>query len=135
MPTAVVIGLDCMTGLQTARILSRHGIPIVGIAEDTSHPCCRTNTCSKIVRADIAHGELVQVLRNLGPALGERAVLYPCTDLSVLLISRARRELENWYHVVLPAPDVVELLIDKARFLAYAKEEKLPIPGTFLLRE
>ena len=31
-PWAVLIGLDCVTGLQTARILSGRGVRVVGIA-------------------------------------------------------------------------------------------------------
>ena len=31
-PQAVVVGLDCITGLQTARLLARRGISVIGIA-------------------------------------------------------------------------------------------------------
>ena len=31
-PHAIVIGLDSITGLQTARILSQRGVPVIGIA-------------------------------------------------------------------------------------------------------
>jgi hypothetical protein len=47
-PAAVVIGLDSATGLQTARVLARHGVPVTGIAADPRHPCCRTRTCREI---------------------------------------------------------------------------------------
>ena len=133
-PPAVVIGMDCMTGVQTARILARHDIPVIGMAKHADHPCCRTNACEKIVYCDITGPELIETLKEMGPGLGERAVLYPCTDLSVLLISRHRAELEPWFHVVLPAAEVVELLIDKINFLTWAQEQKLPIPATYFLR-
>jgi predicted ATP-grasp superfamily ATP-dependent carboligase len=51
----------------------------------------------------------------------------------VLLVSRHRHRLEEWYHVVLPEPDVVEMMMDKARFYTYAQEEGFPIPRTFVL--
>jgi hypothetical protein len=41
-PNAVVIGLDSVTGLQTARILSKHNVPVIGIAKDRGHYCCKT---------------------------------------------------------------------------------------------
>jgi predicted ATP-grasp superfamily ATP-dependent carboligase len=128
------VGLDCATGLQTARILAGHGVPVVGVARDPKHPCARTNACAHVLAVDIAGPELVDALRRLGEELPARAVLVPCTDMSVLLASRHRDALAPWYHVLLPAPAIVEMLVDKARFYAFAQEEGLPLPPTFLLR-
>jgi predicted ATP-grasp superfamily ATP-dependent carboligase len=55
--------------------------------------------------------------------------------MSVLIISRNRQALSPWYHVLLPEPDVVEMLVDKPSFYTYAQQEGLPIPKTFLLRD
>lgn len=133
-PRAVVVGLDCATGLQTARILARRGVPVVGIARDAGHPCARTNACERVVTADIAGPGLIERLRRVGAELETAAVLFPCTDMSVLLLSRHRHELAPWFRVVLPEPDVVELLVDKARFYAFAQREGLPLPPTYFLR-
>lgn len=136
-PAAVVIGLDCMTGLQSARILARRGVPVLALAADERHPCARTRVCRRIVRAPLAGEGLLAALEGLGPEAsdGGRAVLYPCTDAAVLTLSRARDRLSPWYHVVLPAPDVVETLLDKVRFQAFAEASGLPVPRTFLLRD
>ena len=48
-PYAIVIGLDCFTGLQTARILAGRGIPVIGIASDPQHACCRTKACENVL--------------------------------------------------------------------------------------
>lgn len=133
-PYAVVIGLDCITGLQTARLLARRGVPVVAIAGDPSHYCCRTNVCEEILFADTGSEAFIRVLEGLGPGLAQKAVLFPCTDMSVLLISRHRHRLESWYHVVLPEAEVVEMLMDKISFYTYAQAEGLPIPGTILLK-
>lgn len=133
-PRAIVIGLDCATGLQTARILSGRGVPVVGVARDRRHPCARTNACERIVVADTAGPQLVEALRRLGPTLAVRAVLVPCTDMSVLVASRHRDALAEWYHLVLPPADVVEMLVDKARFYEFAHRAGLPLPRTFVLR-
>lgn len=133
-PQAVVIGLDCVTGLQTARILSRRTVPVIGVAADLKHYCCRTNACQKILRADHLSDELIHVLSQYGPELAHRAVLYPCTDLSVQLLSRHRQCLERWYHVDLPAHEIVELLMDKEQFYVYCQKEGFRIPKTLFLR-
>jgi D-aspartate ligase len=134
LPPVVVIGLDCITGLQTARILAGYGVSVIGVARSASHPCCRTNVCDRVLTADITGDGLIAALVHLGRSLGERAVLIPCTDLSVLLISRNRDALAPWFHFSLPAADVVEMLVDKASFFAFAQREGLPIPPTFILR-
>jgi D-aspartate ligase len=129
----VVVGLDSTTGLQAARIFAWRGIPVVGVAEDPAHFCCRTRVCQRIVRADHGGDALIEALVELGSSLGQKAVLVPCNDDSVLAIARRRGELEQAYHVALPETDVVELLSDKAKFATYAKEQGLPIPETMLL--
>jgi predicted ATP-grasp superfamily ATP-dependent carboligase len=134
LPAAVVVGLDCITGLQTARILARHGIPVVGIAFDPAHFACRTRACVRVVHAAGGLEGILAALDEVARGLDRKAVLVPCTDPAVLAISRARRTLADRFHVVLPAEDVVELLMDKVRFHAYAQREGLPVPATFVLR-
>ena len=134
LPYAFVIGLDCITGLQTARILAGHNIPIIALAKDPDHFCCQTKVCERIIRANTASEELIEVLESMGPSLSQKAVLFPCTDMSVLTLSRHRQRLSAWYHVVLPEHDVVEMLMDKVHFYTYAQEKGLPIPRTFFLR-
>jgi predicted ATP-grasp superfamily ATP-dependent carboligase len=133
-PAAIVIGLDCVTGLQSARILAARGVPVIGIASDPSHYCCRTNACRLVLRADTAGESLIETLESLARRLEHKAVLFPCSDLSVLAVSRHRDRLGNGYHVVLPPKDVVETLLDKVRFFEFAEAAGLPIPGTVLLR-
>jgi D-aspartate ligase len=132
-PYAIVIGLDSMQGIQAARILARRGVPVIAIAEDPRHHCCRTKICQQILFANTGNEELIRTLETLGPKLGQKAVLFPCEDANVLLVSRHRHRLEEWYHVVLPASDVVEMMMDKVRFYTYAQEEGFPIPRTFVL--
>lgn len=132
-PPAIVVGLDCITGLQTARILADRGVPVVGLASNPDHFCCRTNVCRDILYANTASMAMIEKLEELGPTLQEKGVLFPCTDMSVLLLSRHRERLQDWYHILLPDADVVEMLMDKVGFTLYAQEAGLPVPTTFLL--
>lgn len=133
-PHAIVIGLDSMTGLQSARILARRGVPVIAIARDPAHPCCRTNVCERILVADWSSEELIATLVGLDE-FREKPVLFPCSDMSVLLISRHRSQLEDRFHVVLPEASVVEMLMDKIGFCTFAAKESLAIPGTRFLRD
>ena len=136
-PTAVVIALDCITGLQTTRILAARGVPVIGIAADRGHFCARTRLPERIVTSPTSGEELIVTLERLAAsgALGDQpAVLIPCSDAAVLAISRWRDRLCGPYRFVLPEHDTVELLMDKIRFAEHATATGLPIPETHVLR-
>ena len=138
--SAVVIALDCITGLQTARILAARGIPVVGLAADRHHFCARTRVVREVIEAPTSGDGLIAELERLGPRLGGLAtggpaVLIPCSDASVLTISADRERLALWYRFVLPAHDTVELLMDKIRFTEHAQAHGLAIPPTRILRD
>ncbi|SEK38591.1 Predicted ATP-dependent carboligase, ATP-grasp superfamily [Blastococcus sp. DSM 46786] len=132
-PPAVVLGLDTITGLQTARILAARGVPVIGVTNSLEHYACRTRACTRVLEADLRSEDVVDVLLRLGPELGDRAALFPCTDLAVLQISRHRDRLAPWYHVALPEHAIVDMLMDKVGFLRHAQEHGLPIPGTVII--
>jgi predicted ATP-grasp superfamily ATP-dependent carboligase len=48
----------------------------------------------------------------------------------VIAVSRAREKLIPWFHLLLPEPDVLEMLVDKARFATWAERQGLPVPRT-----
>lgn len=132
-PYAIVICLDSITGLQTARILSQRGISVIGIAKDRDHFACKTNVCEKILITDTDSFELVSTLQTLRPTLKEKPVLFPCSDTSVLVISRHRDALDIGYHFILPPANVIEMMVDKVQFYHYAQEHNFPIPETYFL--
>lgn len=133
LPRVVILGLNRHPGLQAARILSASGIPVIGVALDPKHYCSRTNACEEIVYAD-SEDDYVETLEALGRRLRDRAVLVPCSDRLVQMISTARDRLQPWYHVLLPDHDTVDMLMDKVRFYAYAEEHGFSIPKTRYVR-
>jgi predicted ATP-grasp superfamily ATP-dependent carboligase len=126
-------GLDDARGVYAARTLARHQVPIIGISKDPACFACHTNACEQILFAETTNEELIRALETLGPTLSQKALLLPCHDMSALLISRHRRNLEKWYHINLPEPGVVEMLFDKVAFYRYAKKNNFPIPKTYFL--
>jgi len=68
-PPVVVIGLDCPTGLQTARSFAARGIEVIGLATDLEHACARTRSCGRFVEVEAGEAPLVDALMRLGPQL------------------------------------------------------------------
>lgn len=135
MNPAVVVALDCITGLQTARILTARGIRVTGIAADRRHFCARTRAVARVVESPTAGERLIETLERLGPELDGPAFLVPCSDTAVLTISAERDRLAPWYRFVLPADDLVRRLVDKIGFAELAQASDLPIPPTRVLRD
>jgi D-aspartate ligase len=133
LPHAIVAGLDNMTGIQTARILARHGIPVIALAGDPAHPACRTNVLEELILADLSSAAFVDTLVAIGPTFAHKPVLFPCTDHTVLHISTHRDRLAPFYHIILPDHDVVAMLMDKNRLADYARANNFRIPATRLL--
>lgn len=135
-PRAVVVGLDHLNGVQAARILARAGVPVVGVARDPAHYGCRTNACEEVVlvRGD-GDDALVTTLAEVGGRLGARALLLPCTDPYVRVLSRHRDGLAPWFELPLPPASVVDLLMDKAVFDAHATARGLRVPRSVVVRE
>ena len=115
------------------KTLVQHNVPVIAIASNRRHRSSRTRVCKEILFADTGTEEFIQVLEMLGPKLNQKAVLFPCYDESVLLVSRFRQRLEKWYQVILPSPEIVEMLTDKIRFYTFAREKGLPVPRSFFL--
>ena len=133
-PYAVVIGLDCITGLQSARILRRRGVPVIGIAGDTDHPCCRTRVCEEVLQADLAGEGLIGELERLALRLERPAVLFPCTDLSVLVLSRHRDRLSSRFRIAMPPHETVVTLLDKIEFFELARRQGFAVPAGVIVR-
>ena len=129
-PPAVVIGLDSITGLQTARILADRGVPVVGVVADRKHWGAHTNACVEVVESALSGEDLVSSLVGLGRRLDRTSVLVPCTDGSVDTLSLHRARLADRYVLPLAPHAVVELLMDKVNFARHAAEVGLPVPRT-----
>ena len=132
-PKVVIVGLDHFIGLQAARIFVQRNVSVIGIARAPDHFGCKTNACEKILFADTYSDSLIDSLVALGKTLEQKAVLVPCRDPSVFVISQRRKELEPCYYFLLPNHEVLEPLIDKAGFSKLAASEGFNIPKTRVL--
>jgi len=134
MRPAVVTPLDDHMGLDIARSLAAHGISVYGLDSDGRvagrfSKCCRFVKCPSLER----EGEegYIKFLADFANKLGEKPVLYPVSDRHVLLCSRHRVLLNNFYDYVMPDYDLVEKLTTKDGLQAIAQEFKIPAPKTF----
>lgn len=74
-------------------------------------------------------------LETLGASYTAPPVLYYGDDAMLLLVSRHRERLGRQFRFLMPPPEEIEALTDKARFRTLAEELDLPVPRTFTARE
>jgi predicted ATP-grasp superfamily ATP-dependent carboligase len=132
---AVVVGLDSLQGLQTARLLHGHGITVTAVANDLHHPYCRTRVPARILEADTGSDDLIAVLASIDADGDAKPVLVPCQDQSVALVSRRRDDLSDRFRFNLPPDEVVGRLMSKPTFVRHAQEIGLTIPPTVLVTD
>ena len=130
-PTAIVIKLDCVTGFDRARILSRHEMPVIGIADNPEDYCCKTTSCKEIISSGTTDKNLLETLLSLAKRFETKPVLFPCSDESVRILSENREILKEFYNFVISDADVLDLYMNKRNFYRYSLENGFPIPATY----
>ena len=131
VPYTVIVGLDTIQGLQAVRILTERGVPVIALASNLDYYPCKTRLCEKILK--IPPDGVIQVLEELGPQLPQKAVLVPASDSNVTAVSKNRERIKDWYHILLPDADIVEMLMDKLQLYQYAQDNGLSIAKTRFL--
>lgn len=134
LPPIVLLGSDCLTGLQMARILWRRGVPVIGVADDPGDPYCRSRAVVGSEPAQAWRDDPAGRMRAVGRAFGRRPVAMACSDGFAWWLNEHRAALSDHADFLLPPQDTLRLLSDKSRFYRYALARGLPVPDTRFAR-
>jgi predicted ATP-grasp superfamily ATP-dependent carboligase/CelD/BcsL family acetyltransferase involved in cellulose biosynthesis len=129
-PIAVLHG-----DLNMLRCFARAGIRTVSLASDPDAPTFFSRHCGerRVIADSVADPTAALAdLLALGRLLPDRPILYYGDDALLLLISRHRAKLAERFRFRMPPAALIEALVDKARFVALARERELPVPRTLL---
>jgi len=136
--STVVVGLN-PTGLGAVRSLDKspsRDIPIIGLCESIWRAGAYTRLCDKKYYCEgFGSAKLIEDLIEVGRRFSVKPVLFLTDDITVLLVSKHRQRLSPYYHLLLPADDVIELLVDKTRFALYANENEFSVPRTWVIND
>lgn len=126
----------CVMGnLDLVRPLGLAGIPCVVVATP-GNPVLHSRFVSKTAswEDDDSDAEAsVETLMHFGAAQSSPMTLFYEGDGQLRLISRHREKLAQVFRFVIAAPDLVEDLLDKARFQMLAERLNLPVPAGQLI--
>ena len=119
-PALLLLGADCRTGLQSARLFAARNIDVYGVTDNRRSPYCRTRSIRGFLDAARFLSDPVEALRVFTSRSGQLPVLMPCTDRFVLWLLRQRDSLASSGRYVLGTPGSTETLVDKGRFARFA---------------
>ena len=131
-PAALVFNCH-ITGLAVARSLGRRGVPVIGLDQDAGGYGLHSRYTTVAGRCpyplDDERG-FIDLLMEIGAALKQKAVLFPCLDEWVFAVARHAQELGEYF--ILPFSDIetVERILDKNLLYRKCEERGIPIPRT-----
>jgi predicted ATP-grasp superfamily ATP-dependent carboligase len=132
-PAAVVFNCH-ITGLAVARSLGRRGVPVIGLDRDQSGYGLHSRYTTVAGRCpyplDDERG-FIDLLIEIGRALKQKAVLFPCLDEWVFAVARHASELAEYFILPFSDIDTVERILDKTLLYRKCEERNIPIPKTF----
>ena len=123
-------------GMDLVRPLGLAGIHCAVVAQPGSPSVYSRFTRAALTWKDLSEGteDLLEVLLRFGAAQPEPPVLFFTEDAHLLLVSRYRQRLKPVFRFVLGDAQLIEDLVDKARFQALAERLHLPVPATRRIR-
>jgi D-aspartate ligase len=119
-------------GMDLVRPLGLAGISCAVVTQPGSPSLYSRFTRAALCWKDFSEGteELVDALVRFGATQPEPPVLFYTEDSHLLLVSRHRHRLKPAFRFVLGDEQLIEDLVDKARFQELAERLHLPVPAT-----
>lgn len=130
---AIVLGVSG-NGLGISRSLGRRGVEVV-VVSDTDRSA---NLFSRYISEKWffcgSESALVDGLLIRGEDFAEKPVLFPVRDATVLALADRLEEVKRYYHLVMPAAEIVKKALCKTTFSQMAEEFGLVVPRSFTIK-
>jgi predicted ATP-grasp superfamily ATP-dependent carboligase len=127
----------CLLGdVSMVRALGRTGIPVAIAATDRSEKSTRSRFCNDFIPIPGWQHDpqgTLSALTRWAETRDTTPVLFYQTDLDVVWLSRFRDRLSEHFRLILPDSELVEDLVDKARFYEQSANWGIPIPETRII--
>ena len=130
----IVLGwtVTALSTLRAVKPLKKLGYEIILASGSRSNNIALHSNVSD--RKLVFEDGLVKGLLNIGPSFSSKPVLLLTDDYDVVEISHRRKEMEQYYHFLLPDHETVRMLMEKGHFTKFAREKDLAIPETIFIR-
>lgn len=132
-PSALILCAE-IAGLALARRLGRAGVTVALLDTHPGAPAWASRYCrlAHLVQpgSDTDETQLLLALDATAAQLDDRPALLATSDAFLLFLSRHRQHLEQRFRLLLPAPQLLEDLVDKRRMADLLTRHGVPTPRT-----
>jgi len=136
-PIAIVLGKYITTGLGVCRCLGNFNIPVIWLDSSDKQIGFSSKYCigKKCPSPRDNEKEYVNLLKDIGEKLNQKAILFPIGDIEVLTILKNKRALENFYHFPMADLDITNKFLNKQLFYNILKKMDIEYPRTFFPKD
>ena len=132
-PPAVVTYMS-YSGLGIVRSLGRRGIPVYALGPNPKEigmdsRFSRSKVCPSIESNEEEH---VEFLIRLSKTLGQKPVLFPTGDNTVLCYAKYENVLKDYFLFTSPEYKTIKRIVTKDTFFRTALECNIPVPDTYI---
>ena len=127
-----------ITGLAVARSLGKRDVPVVGLDQDEKGYGLHSRYTTVAGRCPYPLEDergFIDLLLEIGSALRQKAVLFPCLDEWVFAVARNANELSEYFILPFSNLQTVERILDKSLLYRKCEQLHIPIPRTFYIGE
>jgi predicted ATP-grasp superfamily ATP-dependent carboligase len=132
-PAAVVIG-SSINALSTIRSLGRKSVDVIAINTNNTDYVAKSRYCKVICCNELYGITLVRKLIEIGRSSERKRVLFCTSDMNVLTVSKYRKQLQDYYHFVLPPDNTIKMLMNKKLFHKFSCKHNFTVPKTLFVR-
>lgn len=130
---AVVVGAQ-VNGLGVVRSLAAAGVPSIVVDDRRSHVAMWSRRCKRHLVERVFGRPLVNGLLELQARIGGTPVLILADELAVNTVSDYRAELDPFYRIRLPAPQIVDAFSNKELLHQFTDAHAMPTPSTIVVK-
>jgi D-aspartate ligase len=116
------------------RAFGKRDIPVTYLDSGGAEPIGRSKYITKRLKIKYpteSETEFIRVLIKYGEQINGKMMIIPTGDVYVLTLSKHKHELEKYYHLPMPAFDIVQKLVNKKMFYKLLAEMDIPHPKTY----
>lgn len=126
-PPCIVLGAETQIGLSVIRELGRAGVPVIAVAQNPrAIGLASRYTTRKICISKPRSDKLIEIINALGSEYDE-CYLLAISEVNTDWLLTHRNEFPN-VTLILPNPAALDIVLDKQRTLAIAREVGIRIP-------
>ena len=130
--SVIVLGVDNPMGLAVVRDLGRHGARVIGLGRSLSALGLQSRWCHRSVIRETGSDCLLRQIEELADTY-DCAVLLTISESDIQWINDHRSRLETRLRCAVPSPEIMAVVLDKARSQDLAVDLGIEVPMTCIV--